>query len=59
MAFICDTFVNAGWVLSDTKCIFNINVTNVVLLGFLIDTVPVLTGALICFPRARPNYWTC
>ena len=40
--FICDTFLNAGWMLSATKCIFDSNVTSLVLLGFTINTVPVL-----------------
>ena len=41
--FIRDTFLNAGWMLSATKCIFDSNVTSLVLLGFTINTVPVLT----------------
>ena len=43
MNFIRDTFLNAGWVLSDTKCIFDSNVTSLILLGLTINTVPVLT----------------
>ena len=44
------TFVRAGWVLSETKSIFANNVTELILLGVLIRTVPCLQ---IDIPPAR------
>ena len=40
--FIRSTFVRAGWVLSETKSLFDNSVTELVLLGILIRTVPCL-----------------
>ena len=44
------TFVRAGWVLSETKSIFANNVTELILLGVFIRTVPCLQ---IDIPPAR------
>ena len=38
--FIRSTFVRAGWVLSEAKSIFDNNVTELILLGVLIRTIP-------------------
>ena len=42
MDYIRNTFVSAGWILSDTKSVFALGTTDLVLLGFRIVTTPVL-----------------
>ena len=53
MDFIRNTFLNAGWVLSSTKCIFEANITSLVLLGFWINTTPVFRQIDLSPPRKQ------